>query len=179
MPTAQTILDTAEAQMRARGYNDVSYRNIADALGMKSASLHYHFASKTDLGVALVRRYAANFRAAYDAQIQGTSAPPVKLDIFIALHRQALAEQELICLCAVLGAERGSLPEAINDEVRAFFQRNINILAQLFKDAGLPKPERTAKASISALEGAMIVAGVNGDMDVFDATAELVRTQLP
>jgi len=178
MPTAQTILDTAEAQMRARGYNDVSYRNIADALGMKSASLHYHFASKTDLGIALVGRYAENFRAAYAAQTEDMGAPSDKLDVFIALHRQALAEQELICLCAVLGAERGSLPEALNSEVKSFFTGNIEILTKLFKSAHHTAPNRAAKASISALEGALIVAGVNSDMDVFDATAELVRAQI-
>jgi len=36
-------------------------------------------------------------------------------------------------------------------------------------------PKNRAKASIAALEGAMIVASVNQDNDIFEAVAQLVK----
>ena len=50
--TAEDILDRAEALIQTRGYSAFSYQDISDTLGIRKASIHYHFPSKTDLGVA-------------------------------------------------------------------------------------------------------------------------------
>ena len=47
------ILDVAEELLLSRGYCAFSYQDIADRLGIRKASLHHHFATKEDLGVAL------------------------------------------------------------------------------------------------------------------------------
>ena len=47
--------------MRAVGYNAVSFRDLADDLKVKNASIHYHFRKKADLGVELVERYTERF----------------------------------------------------------------------------------------------------------------------
>ena len=56
-PTANRILDVAEALIQRRGYNAVSYGDLAEELDMTTAAIHYHFPSKTDLAQVLVRRY--------------------------------------------------------------------------------------------------------------------------
>ncbi len=50
--TSQQILDIAQRLVQTRGFNDFSYADIASALNISKASLHYHFASKAKLGVA-------------------------------------------------------------------------------------------------------------------------------
>ena len=62
--TAEQILDLAEMLIQTRGYSAFSYQDISDALGITKASIHYHFASKTDLGIAVVDRYVERFGAA-------------------------------------------------------------------------------------------------------------------
>jgi len=52
--TAEQILDLAETLIQTRGYSAFSYQDIADSLGIRKASIHYHFPSKTDLGIAVV-----------------------------------------------------------------------------------------------------------------------------
>lgn len=42
-PAKQRILDVAEAQFMQRGYANVKLRDIADELGIRQASLYYHF----------------------------------------------------------------------------------------------------------------------------------------
>src|SRR6201988_4888439 len=62
--TAEQILDLAETLIQTRGYSAFSYQDIADSLGIRKASIHYHFPSKTELGIAVIDRYIARFDAA-------------------------------------------------------------------------------------------------------------------
>ena len=62
--TAAQILDTAEGLVQERGFNGFSYADVARELGVTKAALHYHFASKAELGDALIDRYAERFFAA-------------------------------------------------------------------------------------------------------------------
>jgi AcrR family transcriptional regulator len=61
----QRVMETAEALFMKRGYNAVSLRDIADALGIRQASLYYHFPDgKEELYVAIAER-------AFDRHRQG------------------------------------------------------------------------------------------------------------
>ena len=55
--TGRRALDVAERLVQTRGFNGFSYADIAEALGVTKASLHYHFPSKADLGQRLIERY--------------------------------------------------------------------------------------------------------------------------
>ena len=55
--TSERILDAAQAMAQKRGYNGVSYRDISQVVGVRTASIHYHFASKEILFTALAERY--------------------------------------------------------------------------------------------------------------------------
>ena len=55
------ILDIAEAMIRNAGFNAFSTRDVANAVGIKSASVHYHFPTKADMGVAVTERYTSRF----------------------------------------------------------------------------------------------------------------------
>ncbi|MBK8799345.1 MAG: helix-turn-helix transcriptional regulator [Anaerolineales bacterium] len=41
--STQRVLDVAETLFMDRGYNAITLRDIADELGIKQASLYYHF----------------------------------------------------------------------------------------------------------------------------------------
>lgn len=174
MSNAEHILDAAETRMRCEGYNAVSFRDIASDVGIKSASLHYYFPKKADLGRALVSRYAENFHAALKQSTEELSDPKHIIEVFIGLHRQAIEQQGLICLCAVFGAEAKGLPDPVNAEVTAFFEKNIRWLTEIYEQANVPDPNVKAKAAIALLEGALMVVNVTGDMSVFEAAAKSV-----
>ena len=173
-PTAERIMAAAERRMRARGYNAVSFRDLAEDVGVKSASVHYHFPQKEDLGVAIVARYHERFLAELDRRCGHTDDPLAWLEAFIALYREALQIDESICLCAMLAAESGGLPPPVTDEVGRFFQANFDWLAALRSrlaesdpDASLPEPAEM----VARLQGAMIVASAMRDRAVFDRVA--------
>ena len=54
---AAEILEVTRRLIMERGYNGFSFRDIAARVGIKSASIHYHFATKADLAEAALKAY--------------------------------------------------------------------------------------------------------------------------
>jgi len=177
--TAERILDVAEAGMRTGGYHAISYRDIAAEIGIKSASVHYHFPTKQDLGMAVVRRYKDRFIAALGTSDAPDLSPRQKQDRLIALFRAALVDEDMICLCGLLGAEAPGLPSEVVAEVGSFFQYLIDWLTDVLRNAAPgggadDAARRKATMIISALEGAMILASGTDDRSKFEAVANLL-----
>ena len=178
MNSASQILEIAERRMRTVGYNAVSFRDIASEIGIKSASLHYHYPKKEDLGVALVRSYSEKFHMRLMEKTKNESRPEKKITGFVDLFREAFEDQRLICLCAVLGAEAPSLPNSVSKEVRRFFDQNIAWLTMQYEALGFEIPENHAKTSLALLEGAMVISSANNDISILDAAAKSILDNL-
>lgn len=164
------ILDAAERRVRGSGFSDMSFRDIAADVGIKSASVHYHFPTKFDLGEALVERYASKFKAQL-AEID-TSALHPALESFVALYSKALVLDESICLCAIMGAEAIGLPKNVNRKTKEFFEMNCTWLEDLFEQHISSREPDKAALIVATLEGAMITASVSGDRALFDRIAQ-------
>ncbi len=61
MSKKEELLKVAENKVRKGGYNNFSFREIANEVGIKSASVHYHFPTKADLGAELAHQYTDAF----------------------------------------------------------------------------------------------------------------------
>lgn len=170
------ILDAAEKRVRAVGYNAVSFRELAGDVGVKSASIHYHFPQKVDLGVVLVERYSSRFAASLDA-IDTTKLRPA-LKAFLKLYGDALVLGDSVCLCAILGAEANGLPRDISLAVRKFFEMNQAWLKTLFKKHGVSAKTHQPLEILASLEGAMIVASTLQDRSVLDSIITRIQKNL-
>lgn len=60
--TRETLLTAAANLLQNVGYASFSFRDLATAVGIRSASIHYHFPAKANLGVALVEWFRAHMR---------------------------------------------------------------------------------------------------------------------
>jgi TetR/AcrR family transcriptional regulator, transcriptional repressor for nem operon len=173
--TATRILDSAERFAQARGYNGFSYADVASELGLTKASLHYHFAGKTELGTALIDRYTERFSVALEEIDSRVSDAPARVDAYAALYAEVLRDHRM-CLCGMLAAEYATLPQPITERLTSFFDRNEawleRVLEQGRADGSLrlnaPSAE-TAQLIVSALEGAMLVARPYGELNRFDS----------
>jgi len=174
MDSATKILDIAERRMRLTGYNAVSYRDIAQDMGIKSSSLHYHFPKKEDLGAALVQRYSDNFSGLLSQINLKTGTAQDNIQAFTQIYGHELKQRRLLCLCAVLGAEAGGLPARVSSEVNQFFAGNIDWLEQQYKTLGAKTPKQEANTTLSLLTGSMMISAVNHDHSVFDAAVDLI-----
>jgi TetR/AcrR family transcriptional repressor of nem operon len=176
-PTATRILDVAERLLQTRGYNGFSYADISEELGITKASLHHHFATKAELGNALVRRYAAHFAAALrEIDARATSALG-KLERYAHLYEQVVRGERL-CLCGMLAAEYGTLPKPMQEQIRRFFDANEAWLAAAIEHGRRTAELRArgtstdlARLLLAALEGAMLVAHPFNDVRRFTSAA--------
>ena len=53
----EAILAAAREAAMAHGYGGLNFRDLAEAVGIKAASINYYFANKALLGEAVARRY--------------------------------------------------------------------------------------------------------------------------
>ncbi|MEM8878031.1 MAG: TetR/AcrR family transcriptional regulator [Pseudomonadota bacterium] len=165
----EKILNAAEKRVRGAGFAEMSFRDLASDVGIKSASVHYHFPTKPDLGEALVDRYASQFKEKLD-KIELDDLPTA-LQEFVGLYSQALVLNESICLCAIMGAEAIGLPESVNQRTKAFFEMNKAWLEALFADHNVENTKDTASMIVAALEGGMIVASASNNRAMFEQVA--------
>lgn len=178
--TSGHILDVAERLAQTRGFNGFSYADIASELGVTKASLHYHFPSKADLGRSLIDRYSVGFARALDQIEQGGADGFAQLQRYVAIYGDVLKAGR-ICLCGMLAAEYTTLPSAMQDAIRAFFDLNERWLTRMLetgrRDGTLAfdgTAAEAARAITSALEGAMLLARPYGGAARFASAAERV-----
>jgi len=176
--TAARILDAAERLVQVRGFNGFSYADIAAELGITKAALHYHFASKADLGEALIVRYAERFAGALAAVEAGSATARGKLAGYSRLYLSVLRDQKM-CLCGMLAAEYQTLPQPMREAVIGFFNSNESWLSRVLEQGRAERslrfagsPRDTARMLISALEGAMLLARPYGDVARFQTAAD-------
>jgi len=157
----QAIMDVAERLIRSHGYNGFSFREVAAEVGIKSASVHYHYPAKSDLATAVARRYRERFEAAVSDEIaQGRAEVVVWRDLF----RRAFERDGLMCLCGILAVEGDGLPDEVAAEARLFLE---NAIASITQDKATD-PDQGLRI-LAQLEGAMLLARATGDVGVFDA----------
>src|SRR5215470_3173926 len=121
--TAEQILDLAETLIQTRGYSAFSYQDIADSLGIRKASIHYHFASKTDLGVAVINRYIERFDAALtDIADDQTQSSLAMLDFYVQPYLKFASTPDRVCLSGALAGEVLALPPEMRARVDHFFR---------------------------------------------------------
>lgn len=165
--TAKQILDIAQELVRQRGYSAFSYADISEQIGIRKASIHYHFASKDELVKALVKRYREAFGRKRQAILQTADSPEQQLLQFASLYGDGLQHGQ-ICLCGMLSADFAVLPEPVLDEVKLFFAENESWLAEVFNRAcatGLlhcqSSLEDEARRFLATLQGAQLIARVS------------------
>lgn len=172
---ASEILQVARATMMERGYNGFSFRDIAADVGIKSASIHYHYPTKADLAAAAARAYRENFANALES-LKGDRAPDL-LRAYGNLFVATLKDHGKACLGGVLAVDAATLPQTVQDEVRRFFEeqhRWIGAALRSGQKAGEIRPDidpdAFAEMFVSSLEGAMLIARALGQTEHLENT---------
>jgi TetR/AcrR family transcriptional regulator, transcriptional repressor for nem operon len=184
--TAEQILDLAETLIQTRGYSAFSYQDIADALGIRKASIHYHFASKTDLGVAVVNRYIDRFGAAL-TEVAGDEqqSSMAMLEFYVQPYLQFARAPDRVCLCGALAGEMLALPEEMRARVDHFFRTHQAWLAKLLKRGAtrgefalVAPPAKIARSIFASLQGALLVKRATGDISQINDVIAVMKLQL-
>lgn len=184
MDTKQHILSVAQKLVQQRGFNGFSYADIAEEVGIRKASLHHHFATKAELGVALIESYSSQL----DSEFLRISALPVQADAklaeYVAIFRGSLTADRM-CMGGMLASEWLTLDSSILPVLKRFFERNVEWLTevlaegksqQLFFLSGAAADH--ARVLLAALQGALLISRATGDHEAFDRTVLLLQKDL-
>lgn len=169
----------ATRAIRRDGLRSVSFRTLADEVGVKSSSVHYHFRTKDDLAEAVIRSYTAAFREAL-GEIDGKESTLVgKIDAFNTLFAEVVANED-ICLCGMMAAEVTSLDTAAQAALKDFFSISEAWLEQVFESheaeiKGELSPRELAAIFMAGLEGATLVDRIDSGGDRLGAYRALTR----
>ncbi|MBR0773870.1 TetR/AcrR family transcriptional regulator [Bradyrhizobium diazoefficiens] len=184
--TAEQILDLAETLIQTRGYSAFSYQDIADGLGIRKASIHYHFPSKTDLGMAVIDRYVARFGDALAAIGEDeTQSSLAMLDFYVEPYVGFAGTSDRICLCGALAGEILALPPPLRSRVDGFFRSHQDWLTRILQRgtrngefALAAPPAKVARFIFSALQGALLVKRATGDAAQLRDVITVMKLQL-
>jgi TetR/AcrR family transcriptional repressor of nem operon len=168
----EAVLAAARTRAQAHGYNGLSFRDLAAEVGIKSASIHYYFPTKADLGAALARRYWED--SAKNLEVIRGESPDAEtcLRRYPDVFRKALENHNRMCLCGFMAAEYDDLPGPVKEEVRAFGDAHVawltKVLSSADPNAGLDETGQRARAIFAAIAGAQLLARSRSDISLFD-----------
>ncbi len=174
----EAILAAARRAAQAHGYGGLNFRDLANEVGIKAASIHYHFPSKGDLGAAVARRYWEDAAADLESMLAGTSDPALCLRRYPDIFRKSLEAGNRMCLCSFMAAEYDDLPDAVKTEVQTFADVNVTWLSKVLTAAavvGAKESEGRAHAIFAAIAGAQLVARSRSNLSLYDALIDNYR----
>lgn len=164
------LLDAAAVLFATQGYHRTTIRDITSAVGMRSGSTYYHFASKAEMLLAVYEEGVRRVQASVDAAIDGVGDEPwARLEAALVGHVTAVLDPSAYArtivavlpddvpeLRAEIAAHRDgyeaqwrSLVDALDapvdaDLLRVFLLGAANSTQVWFRDGGT-SPERIAR----------------------------------
>lgn len=170
----QQLENAATEAVQRSGFHHLSFRTLANEVGVKSSSVHYYFPEKADLASALITAYSEAFEQRLEAIGRDKKTLRQKLDSFVRIFDEVI-EADKFCLCGMLAAEIAVLNDKNKQLLLTYFNQAEEWLHATFKNqqdelATSLEPLQLARIVMSGLEGAILI-------DRVDATRNRLRAQ--
>lgn len=180
MPTPDRrteLLDLAQSMIQERGYNAFSFKDLATRVGIKTASVHYHFPSKGELGLQVMQRYLAQLELSLNAWAELPNET-ARLRSFVSSYRDTQVKGA-ICLCGSMASDIQTLDAPIRGPINRYLEHSEQWVAQCVL-AGLESgefhseksPALLASSLVAGLQGALILSRARQNNSLLDAVED-------
>ncbi|MBN1797169.1 MAG: TetR/AcrR family transcriptional regulator [Spirochaetales bacterium] len=166
--TRKRILDIAEELILTRGYNGFSYQDISETIGIRKASIHYHYPLKENLVDRYIRKQIILFKM-WSKQVRNKDNIE-KLNQFGIMYLNLSRHGIKICPIGMLSAEFPVLPEKIQTRVINLMETEIQWLEHTITSgiregvfAKQLNVHRTALIIITTLSGMLKMLRIHKD----------------
>ncbi len=179
--TKTSLLNYAQELIQRVGVNGMSYSDLAEKVGIRKASVHYHFPKKEDLIISLLESCGAEYSTVYQDIVDSDFSPKEKLFQIAEIFESGLKNGK-VCIIGVLSVDLASMGEAVKKVSNEAVKKTASIFAQIFDQAaGLNIDSYAAGYGFfSFLLGLQILSRSNNDLENFRAAAELyIESILP
>lgn len=179
MDTRTTILQLGDSLIREKGYNAFSFADISKKLHIKNASIHYHFPTKTDLGIAIVREHRHKLDE-LKKKSEGKK-PLEQLNAFLGIYVSVKAENK-ICIVGSLGTDFYTVEPAVQKELKILTGDILNWVIAILQEGKSKKifrfrlPVRTkALLIITNMLAAVQLTRLTSQQDFKDIKAAIIN----
>lgn len=178
--TKTNILNVAEDLIQRVGLNAMSYKHISDAVGIRKASIHYHFPQKKDMVDALLSRCDTTYGSRYQAIVDEDCPAPQKLRLIADVFAEGLMNNKL-CLVGMISSDINTLEKPSCKILEKTLQSTVAIYSAAFRqgreEGSLVFSEtdkNAAYAYFSFLIGVQIAARVKGGIEAFNSATKMM-----
>lgn len=172
--TKTRALDLARHYLQTLGFNGFSFQTVADALGIKKASLHYYFASKEDLALALLDGYTQEYEK-WTAKVADLPTAK-KLELMFQIFTKMAQDKKQICPAGALCSDYNSLSPKAKRRLLDLHNTQKEWLLKTLKEGVKDKtlradlsPQATADQFMASIQGGIQIARLRGEADSFKA----------
>jgi len=159
--------------MSEKGYENASIQAIGKACGLTPGLIHYHFKSKQEILVALIKSLSSLAQKRYEGLLEGAKNQREKLEAFIdaALSLGEGADEKAVSAWVVIGAEAIRQPEVqilYQEIIERYKLELMERLSSCGSEANAEltgtKIENIAMMSLSSIVGAYQLATTSKDI---------------
>ena len=161
MSTRENILTITDELILSKGYNAFSFADISNELGIKKASIHYHFSSKEELGKCLIKSHIDKTKALFDEA--KTLTPTERLLLFIDIYNQRKSAHQ-VCIVGSLSTDLMTLGDSMKNEMKELSSIILNGLTDILIEG---KRENTFRfADQPRTKALMIITNLLGGLQL-------------
>jgi TetR/AcrR family transcriptional regulator, transcriptional repressor for nem operon len=166
--TKSLIVKTAEELILSYGYQGFSYNDISGLINLRKASIHYHFPTKEDLGIAFIIKYSRLF-ALWCTRVRNYSSRE-KLHAFCKMYGELSQDCKRICPIGMVAADYHRMPKGIQENAEKLIIQVETWLEEMIRTGMANKefkptlnPQEMTRHIIYAMSGALKMARIFKD----------------
>ena len=146
--TREKIIELGRNLMQDIGYHSFNYKQIANELGIKNASIHHYFPSKEDLAIAVIEKDRADFTTIM-TRLESLS-PGQKAEAFLEHYGNFFKDGKKLCVIGTFGFAYNDVSDRIQKAINAYVEIVNQSLTDIFK-AGIKAKEFSFNRSAAEL----------------------------
>lgn len=177
------LKEVATDAVQRSGLNNLSFRTLADQVGVKSSSVHYYFPEKADLVTSLIESYTDDFMVKLDVIERQKRSLKQKLNAFVKIFED-VSSAEKFCLCGMMAAEVAMLNDGNKVLLSQYFNKIEDWLFEQYEkhneqnisdlDSKNLDSRTLARLTLSGLEGAILLDRVEAKKNRLLAQKKLI-----
>lgn len=183
MDTRNQILKLADNYIRKDGFNAFSFRDISSKLGIKSASVHYHFPTKTQLAASVVDHNRSLLLNTIDKNQQFPASE--QLQAFFSIYDYYRTSGK-ICLIGSIASDYYTVEQPVREAI-ALLSQTMHQWVTAILEKGLQnndfhfsaKPDVKAAMIIGNMLALLQLSRVLGDTYYESVKQEIIRDLNP
>lgn len=184
--TKERIIQQALILFHGRGYNLTSMNDIVNITGVKKGNLYFHYNSKEELAVEVLREALRDYDSFIISKMNGATSL-LKLismiEAIVAFHVEKGNGRG--CIFGNMALESRDSSSPLSKFVRSVFakwERNISNLIKYSISAGeisaIDSPECYARSIIAQLEGGVMLSRVYAEYEPLRESADMIINEL-